>query len=128
MGTSKRCVLMVDDDVTLTNLFKVFMRKNGYEVCIANSGPDGLRLVRERDPMLVILDVMMPKMDGWEVCARLREFSDIPIIMLTARGTERDIMTGVERGADDYIVKPFRVKELLARIEAVLERKSAKPD
>ncbi|MBN1579121.1 MAG: response regulator [Anaerolineae bacterium] len=123
MNKEKQCILIVDDDKKLTNLFEVFMCKNGYDVRVANSGSEGLRLARECDPMLVILDVMMPKMDGWTVCERLREFSDVPVIILTARGTEQDMMAGVERGADDYIVKPFRVKELLGRIESLLARK-----
>ena len=122
MKKSNQRILIVDDDAKLTDLLEVYLSKNGFDVSVANSGLDGLRLAQEFDPAVVILDVMMPKMDGWTVCERLRNFSDVSIVMLTAKGTEQDMMTGVESGADDYIVKPFRVNELLARIEAVLER------
>lgn len=120
---SNQRILVVDDDDKLTHLLDIFLTRNGYQVSVANSGRDGLQLAYQLHPDLVILDVMMPGMDGWTTCERLREVSDVPIVMLTARGTEQDIVGGLEKGADDYIVKPFRVSELLARIRAVLRRK-----
>ncbi|MBN1583992.1 MAG: response regulator transcription factor [Anaerolineae bacterium] len=125
---SKQRILVIDDDAKLTHLLDIFLSKNGYDISVANLGRDGLQLAYKLHPDLVILDVMMPGMDGWTTCERLREVSDVPIIMLTARGTEEDIVGGLERGADDYIVKPFRVAELLARIKAVLRRKSGATD
>jgi DNA-binding response OmpR family regulator len=120
---SNQRILVIDDDVKLTQLIGSFLESKGFDVSIANSGQDGLRLVSEFDPDLVILDVMMPGMDGWTTCERLRKVSDVPIIMLTARGTDLDIMRGVEKGVDDYIVKPFRVAQLLARIKSALRRR-----
>lgn len=123
---SKQQILVIDDDDKLTHLLQIFLSRNGFEVAVANSGQDGLKLAYQAHPDLIILDVMMPGMDGMMTCERLREISDIPIVMLTAKGTEEDIVGGLERGADDYIVKPFRVSELLARIKAVLRRASNK--
>ncbi len=125
---SKQRILVIDDDAKLTHLLNIFMSRNGYDVSVANSGRDGLQLAYKLHPDLVILDVMMPGMDGLTTCARFREVSDVPIIMLTAKGTEKDIVDGLEKGADDYVVKPFRVSELLARVKAVLRRRSGKPD
>ncbi len=125
---SKQQILVIDDDDKLTHLLQIFLSRNGFEVAVANSGQDGLKLAYQAHPALIILDVMMPGMDGMMTCERLREISDVPIVMLTAKGTEEDIVGGLERGADDYIVKPFRVSELLARIKAVLRRASNKSE
>lgn len=119
---------MVDDDDKLTHLLQLFLSRNGFDVSVANSGQEGLKLAYQVHPDLIILDVMMPGMDGMVTCERLREVSDVPIVMLTAKGTEQDIVGGLEKGADDYIVKPFRVAELLARIKAVLRRAQNKSD
>lgn len=125
---SKQRVLVIDDDDKLTHLLQIFLSRNGFEVSVANSGRDGLKLAYQAHPDLIILDVMMPGMDGMMTCERLREVSDVPIVMLTAKGTEEDIVGGLEKGADDYIVKPFRVSELLARIKAVLRRANNKSE
>jgi two-component system KDP operon response regulator KdpE len=98
------------------------LENRGYEVQIADDGAEGLRQAYAIQPDLVVLDIMMPDMDGWTVCERLRELSDVPIIFVTAVGKETDIVRGLEMGADDYLVKPFSPRELLARIEAVLRR------
>jgi len=125
---SKSRILVVDDDDKLTHLLQLFLSRNGFDVSVANSGQEGLKLAYQVHPDLIILDVMMPGMDGMVTCERLREVSDVPIVMLTAKGTEQDIVGGLEKGADDYIVKPFRVAELLARIKAVLRRAQNKSD
>ncbi|MBN1936912.1 MAG: response regulator transcription factor [Anaerolineae bacterium] len=125
---SKQRILVIDDDDKLTHLLQIFLSRNGFEVSVANSGQDGLKLAYQAHPDMIILDVMMPGMDGLVTCERLREVSDVPIVMLTAKGTEEDIVGGLERGADDYIVKPFRVGELLARLKAVLRRSKGKPE
>jgi len=115
-------VLIIDDDVTLTTVIQLRLEQEGYEVIIANSGVEGLRQAYDAHPDLVILDIMMPGLDGWETCQRLREISDVPIIMLTAKDGEMDMVRGLELGADGYISKPFSTKELLARIQALLRR------
>ncbi|HEY5670087.1 MAG TPA: response regulator transcription factor [Anaerolineales bacterium] len=115
-------ILLIDDDHTLLELLSDHLQSMGYQVLIASDGPAGLRLATEARPDLVILDVMMPGMDGWEVCARLRENSDIPIIMLTAKGEEFDKLRGFRLGIDDYVTKPFSFAELVARVGAVLTR------
>ncbi len=121
----KSKILLVDDDRTLLNLLGQFLRDESFEVLEAPNGSTGLRLAYEQHPHLVLLDVMMPGMDGWEVCARLREMSDVPIIMLTAKSTEADKLRGFRMGVDDYVTKPFSFAELVARIQAVLARVEA---
>lgn len=116
------CVLLIDDDDTLLELLGDHLRAAGYLVKTANSGAQGLQLALEAKPDLVILDVMMPAMDGWEVCRTLREGSDVPIIMLTAKEQELDKLRGFSLGVDDYVTKPFSFAELAARIGAVLLR------
>ncbi len=116
------CVLLIDDDDTLLELLSDHLRSAGYLVKTANSGANGLLLASEAKPDLVILDVMMPAMDGWEVCRRLREASAVPIIMLTAKEQEVDKLRGFGLGVDDYVTKPFSFAELTARIGAVLSR------
>lgn len=115
-------ILAVDDDPTLLRFLQDYLREEKYEVVIANNGPDALRVAYREHPDLVVLDVMMPIMDGWEVCARLRELSDVPIILLTAKSTEADKLRGFTLGVDDYVTKPFSFAELTARIQAVLAR------
>ena len=116
------CALLIDDDDTLLELLSDYLWAAGYQVKTANSGDKGLLLASEANPDLVILDVMMPAMDGWEVCRRLRESSDVPIIMLTAKEQEVDKLRGFSLGVDDYVTKPFSFAELVARIGAVLSR------
>jgi len=118
-------VLLVDDDSTLLSLLGQFLRDQDFEVHEALSGVSALRLAYEIHPDLVLLDVMLPGMDGWEICARLREMSRVPIIMLTAKATEADKLRGFRLGVDDYVTKPFSFAELVARIQAVLARASA---
>jgi len=115
-------ILLIDDDQTLLHLLGEFLRDSEFEVSGAANGPAGLRLAFNDHPDLVLLDVMLPGMDGWEVCARLREMSDTPVIMLTAKTTEADKLRGFRLGVDDYVTKPFSFAELAARIQAVLAR------
>lgn len=115
-------ILVIDDDSKITAFLRRSLTYEGYHVTEAYDGYRGLRLARENPPDLVILDVMMPGMDGWEVCRRLREVSDVPILMLTARDEIADRVRGLDVGADDYLVKPFALEELLARVRALLRR------
>jgi DNA-binding response OmpR family regulator len=118
-------ILLIDDDQTLLHLLGEFLKDDEFEVISALSGSTGLRLAYDHRPDLILLDVMLPGMDGWEVCARLRELSDVPIIMLTAKTTEADKLRGFRLGVDDYVTKPFSFAELVARIQAVLARAKA---
>jgi len=116
-------ILIIDDDRNLTSLLSEFLNTQGFTSrCIAN-GRDGLRELFNRKPDLVVLDVTMPQMDGWEVLKRIREVSDVPVIMLTARDEEPNILRGFSLGADDYVTKPFSFAQLAARIKAVLGRR-----
>jgi len=115
-------VLIVEDDNKTASLISLYLEREGYETALAFDGVEALSLVRQKNPVVVILDLMLPKLDGWEVCRRIREFSDVPILMLTARGEEFDRVLGLTIGADDYVVKPFSPRELVARIKAVLRR------
>jgi len=115
-------VLVVDDDVKTVELVKLYLDRDGYQVLTAYDGIEALRLARERCPDLIILDLMLPDIDGLEVCRILRHESDVPIIMLTARTTDQDKLTGLGLGADDYVTKPFSPKVLAARVWAVLKR------
>ncbi len=119
----KTRVLVVDDDAKLLDALSLYLGKRGYEVYRAADGLMALQQTFEHKPDIIILDVMMPGMDGWETCRRIRQMSDVPIIMLTARGQEVDKVMGLKLGADDYVTKPFSLKELEARIEAVLRRR-----
>jgi two-component system, OmpR family, alkaline phosphatase synthesis response regulator PhoP len=118
---SKR-VLVVDDDVKTVELVKLYLSRDGYKVLTAYDGTEALRLARENHPDLIVLDLMLPGVDGLEVCRTLRNESDVPIIMLTARTTDEDKLTGLGSGADDYISKPFSPRELAARVRTVLRR------
>ena len=115
-------IVVVEDDINIAELLRLYLEKDGFEVLIAHDGGEGLRLAESEKPDLVMLDIMLPIMDGWQVCRAIRKNSKVPIIMLTAKGETEDKVTGLEMGADDYIVKPFEVKELLARVHAVLRR------
>lgn len=115
-------ILVADDDVRLTTSVAEILREAGYTALTAHTAEDGLHVARTQQPDVAILDVMIPHMGGWEMCQRLRRFSDIPIIFLTALGDVDDVVRGLEMGADDYLVKPFREPELLARIKAHLRR------
>ena len=119
MATS---VLIVEDDKNIQELLQLYLEKEGYAVTVAGDGGQGLTKFRAIKPDLVLLDVMMPVMDGWEVCKTIRSESRTPVIMLTAKGELDDKITGLKAGADDYITKPFEMRELIARIEAVLRR------
>ena len=118
----QRTVLIVDDDPGLRELIRINLEHEGYRVMQAVNGAQCLEMVREERPDLVLLDVMMPEMDGLEACERLREFSQVPVLMLTAKVQSRDVITGLDKGADDYLLKPFNIDELAARIRALLRR------
>jgi DNA-binding response OmpR family regulator len=115
-------ILIIDDDPLLSELLSYNLETKGYTVLRAKDGKEGLRQFEQGQPDLVLLDLTMPMLSGWEVCKRIREVSDIPIIMLTAQGSEDDIVRGLDLGADDYLTKPFQVRILLARIRANLRR------
>lgn len=115
-------ILIVDDEPAVSDLLAYNLRKAHYEVFVAANGMEALRLSREKSPDLILLDLMIPEVDGLDVCRELRKISNVPIIMITARGEEVDRVVGLELGADDYVTKPFSVRELLARIKAVLRR------
>jgi DNA-binding response OmpR family regulator len=117
-------ILAVDDEPLYQHLLKVNLEKEGYEVITANNGEEALDMVSSRHPDLVVMDIMMPKLDGITASERIRQFSNIPIIILTARGEEQDRVRGLNIGADDYMVKPFSATELIARVRAVLRRTS----
>ena len=117
-----RKILAVEDDRNISDLIRMYLEKEGFEVTTAFDGGTAVERFREIEPDLVLLDIMLPVMDGWSVCAKIRETSRAPIIMLTAKSEVLDRVTGLEMGADDYLVKPFEMKELIARINAVLRR------
>ena len=120
-------ILVIDDEDTTVQLISILLERRGFEVIKAYSAEDGMRKAYRHQPDLVLLDIMMPDMDGWEVCKRLREMSDVPIIFLTARGEVKDVVRGLEMGADDYVPKPYDNDELVARIRAHL-RRAPKPN
>lgn len=115
-------ILIVDDDLNICELLRLYIAKEGYNVITANDGEQAVKAFNQEQPDLLLLDVMMPKMDGWQVCREIRKTSDCPIIMLTAKSEVFDKILGLELGADDYIIKPFEAKEVIARIRAVLRR------
>ena len=121
-------ILVVDDDLNICELLRLYLTKEGYNVVIANDGMSAVTMFQEESPSLVLLDIMLPKLDGWQVCREIRKFSETPIIMLTAKGEVFDRVLGLELGADDYVVKPFDTKEIVARIKAVLRRSAASAD
>lgn len=115
-------ILLIEDDAPYAEALRYYLTAQGHEVKRAADGPEGLRTCYAWQPQLVLLDVTLPKMDGWTVCERLRDLSDVPIVMLTARGQEADRVRGFQLGADDYLTKPCSLRELAARIEALLRR------
>ena len=117
-----RDILVVEDDYNISNLIYMYLVKEGFDVRLASDGAKAIQEFEKKAPALIVLDLMLPVMDGWEVCARIRETSRTPIIMLTAKSELFDRIHGLEMGADDYVVKPFEMKELIARINAVLRR------
>ena len=117
-----KIALIVEDDGNIAELLRLYLEKDGFDVIIASDGGNGVRLALSENPDVILLDIMLPVLDGWQVCRKVRETSRVPIIMLTAKGETYDKVNGLEMGADDYIVKPFEVKELLARIHAVMRR------
>jgi DNA-binding response OmpR family regulator len=122
MPAKKTTILTADDDPQLLRLIARNLQFEGYDVLTASDGKQALELIEQHAPDLVLLDVMMPKMDGFTVCHRVREFSSVPIIILTARGQDQDKVRGLDLGADDYLTKPFSIEELTARVRAVLRR------
>jgi two-component system response regulator ResD len=121
-GGKGRKVLVVDDEDSVRELIELYLKKEGFEVIHAREGREALRLNGEHHPDLIVLDLMLPGLDGWEVCRQIRSSHQVPIIMLTARTEEVDRIVGLELGADDYVVKPFSPRELVARVKAVLRR------
>lgn len=115
-------ILVVDDDLNICELLKLYLENEGYMVYVANDGQAAVDMFNEKSPDLVLLDIMLPKIDGWQVCREMRKTSSVPIIMLTAKGETFDKVLGLELGADDYVTKPFDSKEVMARIKAVLRR------
>ncbi|HIU48924.1 MAG TPA: response regulator transcription factor [Candidatus Avimonoglobus intestinipullorum] len=119
-------ILIVDDDSNIVELIRLYLEKDGFDTVTASNGKQALEKFSSDTPDLIVLDVMMPEMDGWQVCREIRKTSEVPIIMLTAKGETFDKVLGLELGADDYMVKPFETKELVARIKAVLRRFESK--
>ncbi|MBI2866040.1 MAG: response regulator transcription factor [Chloroflexi bacterium] len=123
-SSTKRTVLLVEDEENLLEALRYSLQREGYAVLAATDGEEALEVARQADPELVILDIMLPKLDGLEVCRILRRESQVPILMLTARAEEVDRVVGLELGADDYVTKPFSMRELMARVRALLRRSS----
>ncbi|MCR3921974.1 MAG: response regulator transcription factor [Firmicutes bacterium] len=115
-------ILVVDDEEHIRDLVQMYLEKDGFSVIMAADGEDAVQKVRTLHPQLIILDIMLPKMDGWDVCREVRKIAETPIIMLTAKGEEFDKVLGLELGADDYLTKPFSPRELVARVKAILRR------
>lgn len=118
-------ILIVDDDINICELLKIYLEKNGFETLTVNDGLKAVEYAELKKPDLILLDIMLPGLDGWQVCREIRKKSDLPIIMLTAKGETFDRVLGLELGADDYIPKPFDTKEVVARVKAVLRRSTA---
>lgn len=115
-------ILVVDDEANIRDLARLYLEKDGYVVVIAQDGAQALAKAKESEPALIVLDLMLPEVDGWEVCRRIRADSNVPILMLTARDDDIDKIVGLEMGADDYLTKPFNPRELVARVRAILRR------
>lgn len=115
-------ILIVDDDTNICELLRLYLEKNGFATAVANDGVAAVEMAKQKNFDLILLDIMLPKLDGWQVCREIRKDSTVPIIMLTAKGETFDKVLGLELGADDYIAKPFDTKEVIARIKAVLRR------
>lgn len=119
-------ILIVDDDVNICELLRLYLEKEGFETVVANDGENAVLAAQTNSPDLVLLDIMLPRLDGWQVCREIRKFSEMPIIMITAKGEVFDKILGLELGADDYVTKPFDTKEIVARVKAVLRRSGDK--
>ena len=119
-------ILIVDDDENICELLRLYLEKDGFDTIVANDGEQAVDFAAKYSPDLILLDIMLPKLDGWQVCREIRKTSDTPIIMLTAKGETFDKILGLELGADDYVSKPFDTKEVIARIKAVLRRSHEK--
>lgn len=115
-------ILIVDDDINICELLRLYVEKEGFSAIVANDGASAVEMFKNNSPDLILLDIMLPKLDGWQVCREIRKSSSVPIIMLTAKGEVFDKVLGLELGADDYVTKPFETKEVIARIKAVLRR------
>ena len=124
---AKGYLLVVEDDKKTADLVRIYLEREGFNVTVCHDGQDALEMARRINPLLMVLDIMLPGLDGWEVCRELRRNSNIPIIMLTARDDEIDRISGLTLGADDYVVKPFSPRELVARVKAVLRRTTPQP-
>lgn len=119
---SEGLILVVDDEEHIRELVRLYLEKDGFTVALAADGEEAVQKAKSSSPLLIILDIMLPKMDGWDVCREVRKFTETPIIMLTAKGEEFDKVLGLELGADDYLTKPFSPRELIARVKAILRR------
>lgn len=126
--SEKQRILVVDDDPNIARLVRLYLEKEGYQVAVETRGDTALAAFRKAPPSLMLLDIMLPGMDGWQVCRTVRQFSNVPIIMLSAKDETFDKVLGLELGADDYITKPFEGKELVARVKAVLRRSALNED
>ena len=122
-----KTILVVDDDTNICELLRLYLEKEGYSVTIANDGMTAVKTFPQLQPDLTLLDIMLPQLDGWQVCREIRKYSNKPIIMLTAKGETFDKVLGLELGADDYVTKPFAINELLSRIRANIRRSSNAP-
>jgi len=122
MSAKKVLILVVDDDIRMLRMMKRMLELESFQVLTANGGDEALKIFEKEAPALVLLDIMMPEMDGYMVCRRIREFSQVPIIMVTAKGEDKEKVEGLDIGADDYVTKPFSASELAARVRAVLRR------
>ncbi len=122
----KNKILIVDDDVNICELLRLYLQKEGYDTLIANDGAQAVKLALKETPDLILLDIMLPSLDGWQVCREIRKTLETPIIMITAKGEVFDKILGLELGADDYVTKPFDTKEVVARVKAVLRRSNDK--
>ena len=121
-------ILVADDDVNIADLLRLYLEKEGYTLTLANNGEEALEKFNMETPDIVLLDIMMPKLDGWQVCREIRKKSNCPIIMITAKGETFDKVLGLELGADDYLTKPFHLAELNARVKSLIRRRQAKGD
>jgi DNA-binding response OmpR family regulator len=115
-------ILIIEDDRDLARVTRLQLEHNGYQVTVCLNGTSGLQAVRESEPDLILLDILLPDMDGWDVCEQLRTITDVPIIIATALGTDKDMIHGIDLGADDYMIKPFTYAELVARVKTALHR------
>lgn len=127
MPLFKRPILIAEDDRNTSSLVETYLQKEGFTTIAAYDGEEALRLARESNPGFVILDIMLPSIDGWDICRQIRKFSDVPILMLSAREEEIDRVMGLSIGADDYVVKPFSPRELVERVKAILRRVASQP-